>query len=624
MLLLLPHLALAGKYDVANIPEHLKENAIAVVRENHRVFDVSNENRARYTERKVITILERRAEGLADLRVHYDSFRRVRNYKGTIYDAQGNKIRDLRKNEFTDQSATSSFSLYDDNRVLYTDIYRSQLPFTVELEYELEYRKGFFFPDWYPLYRTELAIENSSFTIITPNGMDYRYRAYNAEGLEATMDKDNRRTSHHWALENIPAIKSEPYMPSFHRLAPYLMVGANQFRYDGTAGSMESWQDYGRWVVELNRGRQVLPQETRARVQELVAGVEDPVEKVRIIYEFMQSRTRYVSIQLGIGGFQTFDAVTVDRNGYGDCKALVNYTQALLQEAGINSFYTLVYSGTASIPVKPDFPNKAFNHVILAVPLEQDTLWLECTSNLIPMGFIGEGNANRYVLLITPEGGKLIRTPHYGHEHNHRERSIQVQLLPNGNVEFWKQTWYRGLRYEDRFGLSLQGPAAQRRHLQQNLGINNPEIIELTYEQVRQPNPVLTEQLQVKTNQYVSRAGNRILFQPSIMTQMGNTPALMANRVHPVQLASSGLYTDTVAWELPAGFSVTHIPEAIQIDNEFGFFSNSYEVKDNQLVFRRSFYTKRGIHPPEKYPDFVEFFRTVHNADRAQVIISRD
>jgi hypothetical protein len=624
LLLMMPPVALAGKYDVANIPEHLKENAIAVIRENHQVFDVSNENRARYTERLVITILERRGEALADLRVHYDSFRRVRNYKGTLYDAKGNKIRDLRRNEFIDQSATSSFSLYDDNRLLYTDIYRSQFPFTVEFEYELEYRKGFFVPDWVPQYRSELAIENSTFTIITPNGIDYRYQAYNAEGLEPLVETDSRRTTRRWALENTPAIKSEPYMPSFRRLAPYLMVGSNQFRYDGNPGSMSTWQDYGRWIAGLNRGRQNLPQETRARVQELVAGVDDPLEKVRIIYEFMQARTRYVSIQLGIGGLQPFDAATVDRNGYGDCKALVNYTQALLQEAGINSYYTLVYMGSSSYHVKPDFPNKAFNHVILCVPLEQDTLWLECTSNHFPVGFIGSDNSNRYVLLITPEGGKLTRTPRYEHAHNHRERSIQVKLLANGNVEFWKQTWYRGLRYEDRLGLSLQGPAAQRRHLQQNLGINNPEIVELSFEQDRQPNPVLTEQLQVKTNQYVSRAGNRILFQPSIMTQMGSAPAVMANRVHPVQLGASGLYTDTVAWELPAGFSVTHIPEAIQIDNEFGYFSNSYEVKDNQLIFQRAFYTRWGIHPPEKYPDFVEFFRTVHNADRAQVIISRD
>ena len=55
----------------------------------------------------------------------------------------------------------------------------------------------------------------------------------------------------------------------------------------------------------------------------------DPIEKAKIVYKYMQEKTRYISVQVGIGGFKPMLAKDVDRLGYGDCKALSNYTKAL-------------------------------------------------------------------------------------------------------------------------------------------------------------------------------------------------------------------------------------------------------------------------------------------------------
>jgi len=617
-------LTAANIYDVSDIPEHLKEDAIAVVRKNHRTFEVSSERRASYTEHRVITILERRAEGLADLFVSYDDFRRVRNVSGTIYDAEGKKIRDLRNRDFIDRSAASAYSLYEDNRMIFTDIYQSQLPFTVEFEYEVNYRRGFFFPDWFPQLSAGVAVEQTSFSIISPSDMDYRYKVYNYDDMEPEVTTSSRAMTRKWKLENLQAIKHESHMPPFHRMVPYLLVGPNAFQYDRVPGNMSSWEEYGKWIASLNEGRQSLPRATRLKVHALTEGVEDPVEKTRIIYEYMQSRTRYVSIQLGIGGFQPFDAETVDETGYGDCKALVNYTQAMLAEVGVSSYYTLIHHGSARIPVKPEFPAKAFNHVILCVPLEQDTLWLECTNNRIPMGYIGSNNANRHVLLITPEGGKLTRTPAYGHDGNHRHRNISALLHPNEHVEFEKTTAYKGLRLSDRFGISFRGSGDQLRFYQEQLPVNNPEILDISFSLQPGQTPSLEEHIHAKTNQYVSRAGNRVLLQPNLISRLESVPSATRERVHPVHLSASGLFTDTVRWDIPEAFDISFIPEDMEIDSDFGYYKASYTVEGQVLVYKRQFYTHSGTHPPEEYDAFMEFFRDIRNADRAQVVLTRD
>ena len=98
---------------------------------------------------------------------------------------------------------------------------------------------------------------------------------------------------------------------------------------------------------------------------------------------------RYVSIQLGIGGFKPSAAKFVDEKKYGDCKALTNYMKNLLSVVGIASYPALINAGYNKYPADTRFPSDPFNHVILCVPMEKDTVWLECTSNNAKAGFFG-------------------------------------------------------------------------------------------------------------------------------------------------------------------------------------------------------------------------------------------
>ncbi len=104
-------------------------------------------------------------------------------------------------------------------------------------------------------------------------------------------------------------------------------VAAEKFSYYGHQGSYKDWKELGKWVYDdLIKSRQELPAQTIQMVNELVKGAANDKEKARRIYEFLQKKTRYISVQVGIGGFQPFAASEVDRLSYGDCKALVNYT----------------------------------------------------------------------------------------------------------------------------------------------------------------------------------------------------------------------------------------------------------------------------------------------------------
>mgnify|MGYP001126063175 FL=1 len=97
---------------------------------------------------------------------------------------------------------------------------------------------------------------------------------------------------------------------------------------------------------------------------------------------------RYISVQIGIGGWKPISAEEVDENKYGDCKGLTNYTKALLRTVGIESNYCVVSAGSEIKDISEDFPSMQGNHVILNIPQEgKSDLWLECTSQDTPFNF---------------------------------------------------------------------------------------------------------------------------------------------------------------------------------------------------------------------------------------------
>lgn len=186
---------------------------------------------------------------------------------------------------------------------------------------------------------------------------------------------------------------------------------------------------YGEWQYKLLDGRDELTEPFRNKLHGLTAHCSTDREKVKAIYDYLAKTTRYVSIQLGIGGLQPIAASDVCRTGFGDCKGLSNYTRAMLKEIGIPSTYTVI--STTNERLLPDFSSaNQMNHVILQVPLPKDTLWLECTDPSLPFGYIHQGIAGHDALLIEPAGGSIHRLPTYPDSLNTQHIIATITLSP--------------------------------------------------------------------------------------------------------------------------------------------------------------------------------------------------
>lgn len=434
-MLMVPAWAQGVSYDAALIPRPLQAYANAVVRHQESSTEVKALDQVIYKYQEAITILTPQGAAYGQIALFYDKSRQIKNLKVAVYDRQGKLIKKASAADFQDVSAISDFSLFEDNRVKYYTPLVSDYPYTVAFAYEMRIRHTFYFPEWVPQRAADMAVEASSHQFIARPGFEVRLKEFNLPAPRQEITRaDGKQLK--WQVASLPALRPEPYSPAAENYLVSVRIAPVSFEYEGIAGWFSDWKSYGQWAFDhMIKGRGQLPAPTVEKVKQLVKGIDHPREQVKKIYEFSQQKNRYISVQIGIGGLQPMKAEEVDRLGYGDCKALTNYTMALLEAAGIPAIYTEVHAGNHKKDYLPDFAS-AFqgNHAILCVPLPQDTIWLECTSREAPMGYLGTFTDDRKVLLCTENGGVIARTKSYHPGQNRQIRTAQINLLAEGHI----------------------------------------------------------------------------------------------------------------------------------------------------------------------------------------------
>jgi transglutaminase-like putative cysteine protease len=440
-----------NKYAVSKIDAALLKDASVVKRYELIRFEIKDPGSAVYYYKTAITILNENGDDHAGWAESYDKFSSIRSVDASLYDATGKKIKSLKSAEISDRSGTSEGSLAEDNRYKSHNFHYKVYPYTVEYEVEVKVEQLMFIPSWMPVERDDAyAVESSIFEIVCPADYKIRYKAYRYD--KEPVITPGKQTVYHWEVKGLPVVKMEFAGPEWQKITPTVIVGPTNFEIDGFKGNMSNWTEFGKFVYTLKQNRDALPATVKAKVHELADKEADIKGKIAALYQYMQQNTRYISIQLGIGGWQPFDATSVAEKKYGDCKALTNFMFALLKEAGIRSVYTLVKAGEQSRYIHEDFAASQFNHVILSVPLQKDTVWLECTDQLVPAGYLGGFTCNRFALMVDEDGGHLVRTPVYNFNDNLQLRKVNATVDETGKLQANIETQYTGMEQDELFG----------------------------------------------------------------------------------------------------------------------------------------------------------------------------
>jgi hypothetical protein len=621
MLLILSLVVRAQSYNVALVPDSLKKEARAIIREDEYILEIKSPGKAITKDRTVYTIFNENGDNIGGYTGWYDKFTSINSVTGILYDASGKEMKKVKKKDMDDRSYVSEGTLADDYRYKEYNFYCRVYPYTVEYDEEKEIDGVLGFEDWKPLYSPGISTQHSKYVIIAPADYQVRYKPVNCN-FQPVITSSGDKKIYTWEVSNLRARPTEFDGPSWREIAPHVLVAPSDFEAQGYRGNMSSWENLGKFINELRVGRDVLPDNVKKKVHELTDQLTDTRQKVYALYDYLQKNTHYISIQLGIGGLQPFPADYVATKKYGDCKALSNYMVALLKEAGINAKYVIIYGGDDEPDLVTDFPSFQGNHIVSCVPMSKDTIWLECTSQTESPDYMGSFTGDRKAILIDDDGGHIVSTPSYSAADNIQCRVINATISDDGNLDADVNTRYTGLRQEMPHGLLNDLNEKQREeYLNDLFHLPTYKVDKSHYDEQKGTIPVVKEYLHVLSPNYATVSGRRLFVNPDLFDR--SRYRLPADSIRHYDFVDKEAFTtiDSITIKIPAGYQPEAIPQDINIDCKFGKYSAAVKVADDKIVYYRRYQESIIRFPPADYPDLVKFYERLYKADNSRIVL---
>ena len=614
------------------------KDTVAVVLLDERQTTVKDNGDIETRYRRAVKLLRPEArDEYGAVRVPFDNQTKITSLKAWTI------TRDNHEMELKEKDAAeiglSTYEVFSDKREKILEFAEANPGSVVGYEYVQKHRPFVFEDDWW--FQQTVPVQTARFSLQLPVGWEFSAFWMNHPEQKAQETAPNIST---WELKDIPAVEVEPDMPPWEAVGGRL--GLKYFPRDPAmrAKTSGSWKDLGLWYDGLSRASLTSSPDIKKKTAELTSGLSDPLEKIRVLAQYLQKQVRYVAIEIGIGGFQPHAAADVFVHQYGDCKDKATLLAAMLNEIGVQSYYVTIDTDRGI--VRPEYPSMQFDHVISAIALDDKIpttslyatvkddkigtlLLFDPTNPYVPLGYLPSYLQNTYAMVVTRDGGTLIKTPLLPPATNRLLRTAKLELSPQGSLsgEVQELRW-GGPAAQEREQL-LEAPPAKRQRVLEDFVGNFFNAFLLTHAAVGNLEKY-DDDLQLNYNfvvqNYAKTAGDLLIVRPRVIGSKGGVIYDGKDgkpRKYPIEFNEATRQDDVFDITLPAGYVVDELPQPVQAQCDYASYRSEIKVDGNTLHYKRTYEVKDIYVPTEKLPQVRDFFRQVAADERSSAILKR-
>ncbi len=465
-------------------------------------------------------------------------------------------------------------------------------------------------------------------TVTGPASMPLRYMVKNGE-IRFEKKEVEDKIVYRWQAENVDKIVTEPVMPSFIEIAPFLVFT-----------TVDSWEDISRWWNGIAESKYELNDALRAEVASLTEGKTTREEKVDAIYHFVAQKIRYMGLGTGKKkGLEPKPVVETYETKYGVCRDVAALMVAMLREADVDCEIVLTSMGSK---VYDDLPYIGFNHAIVAVTNDDGSYTYVDPTVENSIDWLPAMEAEQQVLVCNAEGSTLGDTPYSPPEDNMGNIKATSSLSESGvftsevNMtmhgfydmalrDFLKQVppaqinMFFGYILQDVYpgatltGFSTSDPEDLTKALELNFSYRIPDYPLEADEFVLVKSPMALGVFELISHSVFSRAS-------------------LPERTYPWSPGFTFGATEEEVITLPPGLKIKAVPDAVNKDFGPVEYRMSYstdlpvdlEQGGVQVTYRKELLVKSKQMSPEEYKMLKEVLRASAKAARGEIVMVKD
>ena len=485
------------------------------------------------------------------------------------------------------------------------------------VEEKTPYRPGDHFQSWRVTAGT--TVRRSRFIVDVPENLDLKIAEHNLNFPRRESIGDRRKV-YEWATSDVPWIKPEMFAPPADSNDQGMYVAVS------TPGS---WSDVGKWYAGLSHDRVHASAAVADSVRRIVAHAATLQDSIRALHRWVAQDVRYVSVSLGIGGYQPRAPETVLSTGFGDCKDKATLLIAALGVIGVDAYPVLLNAGGRPDRQLPTIG--AFNHEIAAIKQPSGYEFVDPTSELSPLGTLPIQDAGQFALVVHPDGAteEVTITPDPADANELRSTvvgTIDSSGKFNGRAEVrGRGTAALGLRGIMRIRLDSTQRAAFLRGAAGSMYPNAKGDSLVTFDG-KDLNADTRISWLIRDGQATERSGSTEIL--AIKNGAGRFSQLadeldsrMPRRmpIDAAQVEGSLIAVDQSRITLPVGWHA-RLPSNVTATSVFGTYTGTYRQDGRDLVIEHRVSGGRGIYSKDHIGELTAWFRAIAK-DRVPFIV---
>ena len=427
----------------------------------------------------------------------------------------------------------------------------------------------------------------------------------------AIQERNDGRRVLEVTLADVPGFPDEDYAPAFKEVAPYWEFAVNEIA--STAGmpsiysTADSWEELGQeWKDYAFRRGGLFSDPVRRKLGEILPDLSmSDSSKVAQITTWVQA-----NIELG-GDAQTLGSVL--SSGRGDAIRITSLTQALLDEAGVDTSFLLIH------PATEGYFDQSFIHdnqftlpAVLARVPGQDYIIFPYIEGL-PFSFIPKELRGAPAMRINSDGfDGFITLPRPSAQTYAADIRYQISIDEDGLVSVDETATLRGFaafslrnRFED---LTEEEREEEARKL---LTYTETEVDDFAFELIDEddPNAPLGIRLTYTIDDLVTVTPEEVIFQTGGLLSPASLQAFSVDageRQLPIRVYSEQLTTKRLSIQFPESWTLTTDLETVNERNRFGQALGSYTLTPGEILGMQRVRLNEVSAPASEYENFLQ------------------